>query len=101
MSEAAEDAEKPVGWATAPHEHPRGQNRIGAVAHAEMESNAILPTLQVLHPACLLDETVDEGLRQVDLGVGYSGISGEIKGAVHRSEGRSGPRGGGENAKRG
>ncbi|KAJ6025064.1 hypothetical protein N7540_005861 [Penicillium herquei] len=38
---------------------------------------------------------------QIDLGVGYSGISVESKGAVRRSEGRSGPRGGDESEKKG
>jgi carbon-monoxide dehydrogenase medium subunit len=47
VNEAAENA-KSVGWATAPADaSPRGQNRVGAVAHAEAHENAILPTLQV------------------------------------------------------
>jgi carbon-monoxide dehydrogenase medium subunit len=45
VNEAVEDA---VGWAIAPApEPPRGQDRFGAVAHAETDSNAILPTLRV------------------------------------------------------
>jgi carbon-monoxide dehydrogenase medium subunit len=45
VSEAAEDA---VGWATAPADaYPRGQKRFGAVAHADGDANAILPTLRV------------------------------------------------------
>jgi carbon-monoxide dehydrogenase medium subunit len=69
VAEAAEDARKPVGWATAPvHDHPGGQDRtqVGparlahpnsadlgqardrcAVAHAATDENAILPTLRV------------------------------------------------------
>jgi carbon-monoxide dehydrogenase medium subunit len=45
VNEAAENA---VGWATAPAPvSPRGQDRVGAVAHADGESIAILPTLRV------------------------------------------------------
>jgi len=47
VGDAIEDA-KGAGWATAPApSHPRGQDRVGEVAHADRESNAILPTLRV------------------------------------------------------
>jgi len=47
VMEACEDA-KAVGKASAPaHTQARGQNRIGAVAHADGAANAILPTLRV------------------------------------------------------
>jgi carbon-monoxide dehydrogenase medium subunit len=46
ISEAYENAK--VGWATAPADAPtRGQDRIGAVAHADAQESANLPTLRV------------------------------------------------------
>jgi len=48
VNEAAENAKNAVGWATAPDEtSPRGQDRLSAVAHADGDANAILPTLRV------------------------------------------------------
>src|SRR5262249_54807186 len=47
VNEACESA-KTVGWATAPADAPpRRQDRVGAVAHADGDENAILPTLRV------------------------------------------------------
>jgi xanthine dehydrogenase iron-sulfur cluster and FAD-binding subunit A len=46
INEAYENAT--VGWATAPADAPtRGQIRVGAVAHADAQENANLPTLRV------------------------------------------------------
>jgi xanthine dehydrogenase iron-sulfur cluster and FAD-binding subunit A len=46
VNEAAENAKNAVGWA--PDEtSPRGQDRLGAVAHADDDANAIWPTLRV------------------------------------------------------
>jgi xanthine dehydrogenase iron-sulfur cluster and FAD-binding subunit A len=48
VAEAIEDAKAHVGRATAPvDDYPRGQDRVGAVAHAETHENAILSTLRV------------------------------------------------------
>jgi carbon-monoxide dehydrogenase small subunit len=59
IEEACEDAKRnrlAVGWATAPADaHPRGQNRVGAVAHAQEHEKAILPTLRVNNVAHPLD----------------------------------------------